>query len=148
MSSRSSQYIDTDSGKVVKSKKQHDLVKYIYNEWKLTRAKWAFYPRSHVPLLIQIATTNLVESWHNSLKNPSQAAKKTQAIFSLLGCVMTVNETTLQWDARAEQQRKDFRSRNLSESQRYKMLKKFPFPVQKLLLQEIRYVQGQWLRGV
>jgi hypothetical protein len=82
MSSRSSQYIDTDSGKVVKSKKQHDLVKYIYNEWKLTRAKWAFYPRSYIPLLIQIATTNLVESWHNSLKKPSQTAKKTQAVFS------------------------------------------------------------------
>jgi hypothetical protein len=105
---------------------------------KLTRAKWAFFPRSHTPLLIQIATTNLVESWHNSLKKPSQTVKKTQAVFSLLGCVMTINETALQWDARAEQRRKDFRSRNLSEVQQYKMLKIFPFPVQKLLLQEIR----------
>jgi len=123
-----------------KPRKEHDLVRYIYNEWKLTRAKWAFFPRSHIPLLIQIATTNLVELWHNSLKKPSQAAKKTQAraVFSLLDCVAEINETSLQWDARAEQRRKDFRSRNLSESQQYKMLKKFPFPVQRLLLQEIR----------
>jgi hypothetical protein len=57
---------------------------------------------------------------------------------------MTINETALQWDARAEQRRKDFRSRNLSEAQQYKMLKNFPFPVQKLLLQEIR-VANQYI---
>lgn len=121
-----------------KPKKKHDLVRYIHNEWKLTREKWAFYPRSQNPLLVQIATTNLVESWHNSLKKRSQSTKKTQAMISLLGCVMTINETGLQWDARAEQRRKDFRTRNVSEAEKYKMLKRFPFPVQKLLLQEIR----------
>ena len=42
--------------------------KYITKQWWDTRAMWANYARQHSCLLLQIMTTNIVESWHASLK--------------------------------------------------------------------------------
>ena len=42
-----------------------EKAKYIENEWLNTMYLWAYYIREHSPLLLQILTTNSVESWHS-----------------------------------------------------------------------------------
>jgi hypothetical protein len=76
-------------GKRARKGKQ-DLVKYIFNEWFLTRKMWAAYARQHSPLLMQITTTNAVEAWHNSLKRGSSTTAQVRTQMSLKGCVQTV----------------------------------------------------------
>lgn len=41
---------------------------YLKKEWWNTRADWAHYAKCHSALLLQIPSTNSVESWHASLK--------------------------------------------------------------------------------
>ena len=49
---------------------------YIQREWVLTKQKWANYARQHSCLLLQCMTTNVIESWHASLKKHADGEKK------------------------------------------------------------------------
>ena len=42
--------------------------KYIKDNWYATLSMWANYARQHFCILLQCMTTNIVESWHASLK--------------------------------------------------------------------------------
>ena len=109
---------------VQKVEKDFNLVRYIWYEWSNTLPLWAAYARQHSPLLLQITTTNPVESWHRSLKKPSQAKKKIQGKFSLEGTVRMVHETTMQWDSRARQRLTASRTKKLPQANRFSALQK------------------------
>lgn len=49
---------------------------YIEREWLQTRAQWANYARQHSCILLQCMTTNVVESWHSSIKKHAEGNKK------------------------------------------------------------------------
>jgi hypothetical protein len=99
------------------------------------------YPRQHLTLLLQISTTNAVESWHNALKKKSTAITRTQVQYSLMGLCRMIHEVGLQFDARSERRAAQFRTKNLSECIIYPGLKYFPFPFQKLIVGELRIAQ-------
>ena len=57
---------------------------YIEKEWWKTRADWVNYTCCHSALLLQVGSTNVIESWHASLKH---GVKKEMPQWSLLGLV-------------------------------------------------------------
>lgn len=52
---------------------------------KVNSRQWAYWGRSHLPLLLQATTTNHVESWHHSLKKDGE--KQSMRFYSLLGTI-------------------------------------------------------------
>ncbi|KAL2044765.1 hypothetical protein N7G274_002540 [Stereocaulon virgatum] len=55
--------------------------KYIKTEWWIIRNLWAYYARQHSCLLLQCMTTNVVESWHHSIKTHAEGkAQMTQFV--------------------------------------------------------------------
>ena len=43
--------------------------RYVVKEWWNTMADWANYARCYSAQLLQAGSTNVVESWHSSLKH-------------------------------------------------------------------------------
>lgn len=82
--------------------------KYIQREWVATKHLWANYKRIYSCLLLQVTTTNTVESWHNSLKKSAGSTQK-RHLWSLQGCCIHIHEKSTQWDARAEKNANDWR---------------------------------------
>ena len=105
----------------------------------MTMSLWAHYRRHHSPLLLQIRTTNNVESWHRSLKGKGYSSQMSR--FSLEGLLRTLHEVAVRWDRKAELREAQFRTKNLSEAVAFPPLRLFPFPIQKLLTKELRHAQ-------
>jgi hypothetical protein len=47
----------------------HTVRNYIMKNYVNNTEKWALYARQHSPLLLQVTTTNAVESYHSELKS-------------------------------------------------------------------------------
>ena len=45
-----------------------DVKRYITRNWTKNTEKWAMYARAHSPLLLQVSSTNALESYHSELK--------------------------------------------------------------------------------
>lgn len=45
-----------------------DVKRYITRSWMKNTEKWAMYARAHCPLLLQVSSTNALESYHSELK--------------------------------------------------------------------------------
>lgn len=73
---------------------------YIRQEWWSTRTKWAYYARQHSCMLLQVMTTNAVESWHHLLKTHA-GGKEIMENFSLSGVISHVLTIGDQWEQRA-----------------------------------------------
>ena len=86
---------------------------YVLKEWWNTRADWANYNRCHSSLLLQVSSTNVVESWHAALKNGVKAAMTN---WSLFGIVYHLANTADQWDKKAAKVAADFRTKHLSDA--------------------------------
>ena len=126
---------------------------YIQREWVLTKQKWANYARQHSCLLLQCMTTNAVESWHASIKTHadgdiifmrptrfviliSMVEKAHLVTFSLKGAASHVIRIGDQWENRAGQEEISFRTTTTPECQECPHLRKFPYPVQKLIVDQ------------
>ncbi|KAE8154770.1 hypothetical protein BDV25DRAFT_81869 [Aspergillus avenaceus] len=96
------------------------------------------YARQHSSLLLQIRTTNALESWHHSLKN---GGSRNMSSWSLCGIIDRVLETYNQWFERAKNCQMEFRSHYITDFCGYPILKRFPYPVQKLILEELKLTQ-------
>jgi hypothetical protein len=119
-------------------KKTKDLVRYLWNEWYLTRRSWAAYARQHSPLLLQITTTNCVETWHASLKRRSTTTPQMRSKMSLKGCIETIFTIGAEYEARAENAESAANKRQLIEAQSFPQLLVFPYALQKRIIQQLR----------
>lgn len=107
--------IEAPSSTAGGKKKPRDIREYIRREWGLENAHmWANYARCHSPLLLQVTSTNAVESWHSKLKKAGNIAKGQTPRLSFAGLMTTLMEATVQYDAWAEQAVYTWR-RHLSE---------------------------------
>ena len=124
---------------------------YIEREWVLTKRKWANYARQHSCLLLQCMTTNAVESWHTSLKKHADGkfsligssrhincivGKASCMTFSLIGAASHVIRVGDQWENRTRQEAINFHTTMTPECQECPQLRKFPYPVQKLIVDQ------------
>ena len=94
---------------------------------------WANYARCHSSILLQVPTTNPVESWHSALKH---GVKQEMLTWSLRGIVQHVANVALGYDKRAEKARREWRQGHYADSNLYPGLSKLPGPIQLLILSE------------
>jgi hypothetical protein len=113
---------------------------YIEKEWRKTAPSWAMYARQHSSLLLQVRTTNPIESWHHSLKH---AVKKDMPKWSLRGIADRIVEKVLEWMERAREKEGDFRTKYVTDFAELPMLRRFPYPVQQLILKELRVLEDE-----
>ena len=118
---------------------------YVKKEWWDTRAEWANYARCHSALLLQVPSTNLVESWHSSLKH---GVKKEMLHWSLLGLVKHLANKAHQWDIRAVRAEMDFCALHLSDTAFFPGMRRLPYPVQKLVLGQMQAGNALLAEGV
>ena len=110
---------------------------YIRKWWLHTRRLWAYYARQHSCLLLQVTTTNPVESWHHSLKIHAQG-KGAMLRFSLSGVAIHTLKTADQWELREQETAVKSRAYQSAECQVYPELAKFPGPIQQLMVAQLK----------
>ena len=77
---------------------------YVRNEWKMTMVDWANYAHCHNSFLLQVLTTDVVESWHSS---PKHGVKITMKQWFLHGLVEHIANRAQKWAAHAEKELAD-----------------------------------------
>lgn len=107
--------------------------KYLKKEWETTMNQWANYARCHSALLLQVSSTNIVESWHSALKRDVKLA---MTKWSLLGCVRHVANISYQWSRKAAKAEAEFRTKHLSDTIFWEGMKQLPYPVQQLCIEQ------------
>jgi len=125
-------------------KKEAADIAYIRNRLVPILPLWAHYARCHSPLLLQVPTTNPVESWHSVLKCKG-VTKDILQRFSLLGIVKHSLAVDKEYERRAEEVERKWRTRQHPLAVEFPELRVFPYPVQQLLVEEIH--QGKLLVG-
>ena len=128
---------DDSINKAIRAAPNQQMKDYIQKEWVPTKRQWAYYARQHSSLLLQVPTTNPVETWHSSLKKHAEG-KRAIKKFSLLGCAIHVLKIGDQWEQRAKDEMVRWRSYSRAECKDYPYLAKFPGPVQDLIVGEMR----------
>ena len=119
---------------------------YIYKEWWKTRHQWAYYARQHSCLLLQVPTTNPVEGWHSSLKKHAEG-KRAIRKFSLAGTATHGLRIGDQWERRAQEAAVKWRSYQSAECADYPLLRRFPGPIQDLIVTQIKKAQSDTENG-
>ena len=89
----------------------------------------------HSAILLQVPNTNSVESWHVFLKYGVNAQ---MLRWSLQGLVKHLANVTHQWDLKARKTEADFRSKHLTDTVFFPGLSKLPYPVQKLIIGQLK----------
>ena len=118
-----------------------ELKQYLRRYWRAYTRDWAHWFRDSIPLLCQITTTNVVESWHAKLKD---GEKKAMSGFSLKGGLYTVMEAHADYMRNARNA--EFQSRGMATVLGMEFngwgFAKLPLRVQKMILRQIRIAQG------
>lgn len=109
------------------------LREYIRKEWVETAPAWAHYARCHSHVILQVTTTNALESWHSTLKH---GIKQPMLTWSLCGIVQHVANVALGYKKRAKKAASKWMSGRYSDSTLYPGLCKLPGPLQLLTLRE------------
>jgi hypothetical protein len=58
------------------------MKRYITRNWMNNTEKWGMYARAHSPLLLQVSSTNALESYHSELKT------RTSKSHGLIGMIL------------------------------------------------------------
>ena len=112
---------------------------YIRNNWLPELEKWANYARDHSAILLQVTTTNPIEAWHRSLKALAKISKLTiRPKYSLSGIIALISQCAQTYQSRAQKAAYDWSKKKLSATLEYPWLSEFPYPIQLLLLDEIK----------
>jgi hypothetical protein len=90
---------------------------------------WAYCFCEHSPILLQVSTTNPVESWHSTLKTKG-IKKDTLQQFSLCGITKHVLAVAKQWDLRSEEAHRKWCAYLHPISKEFPEISGFPSPIQ------------------
>jgi hypothetical protein len=83
---------------------------------------------------MQVRSTNAIESYHSQLKKSVGNFHR----YGLFGAVVTVQKTDDKREMHRRTELENFRTKTVSYAQKFPELKVFPFPVQRLIAQEIK----------
>ncbi|RHZ83373.1 hypothetical protein Glove_95g75 [Diversispora epigaea] len=118
---------------------------YIKRNYAKNTQQWALWARQHSPLLLQVTTTNPLESYHSELK------RLTSPLHSLIGAVHNVVEIDCKRRSDSERAAFNFRTKKVSaygvDSDIIEEIHKFPFPLQHLLIKEACSVMDRIEKG-
>ena len=111
---------------------------YITANWSKNSEQWANYARDHSALLLQVTSTNPLESWHQAFKSHAKILKVTKPRYSLAGTIDLISQFGHVTDSRAQKAKYDWSKKKLKMALSYPWLNHFPYPIQLLLLTEIQ----------
>jgi hypothetical protein len=121
------------------------IQQYIVRNYQKNTRSWALWARQHSPLLLQVTSTNALESYHSELK------RTTSPTFGLIGASHKVVELDVKRRSDAEIVAFDFRTKKLSvanvNDEILVEVHKFPLPIQKLLVGELCAVEKRLEKG-
>ncbi|KAK9327144.1 hypothetical protein V1520DRAFT_372265 [Lipomyces starkeyi] len=111
-------------------------ISYIRKEWKDRKKLWAAYARLHSAILLQINTTNGVENFHSVIKkhNSGKSLRQKYSITGLVAHLLALGERIQE---EAKRSAPKFRTQHLKKADELPQLKRFPLPVQKLIVEEL-----------
>ena len=125
---------------------QNGILQYIERNWNMKNSKhWGTYARSHSCILLQTLSTNAIESFHQLLKN--QTDIHPNASFGLRGSVAAVDAAIKRRITVMKQVESQFRTKNCSLCNTYSKLGVFPYPVQKMIVQEFHKAKSRFEEG-
>ncbi len=108
---------------------------YILRNYRSNTHRWALWARQHSPLLLQVTTTNPLESYHSELK------RITSSSFGLIGACHKVVEVDIKKRSDSEIAALNFRTKKLSvadvDDEILGEIHKFPFPMQRLIIDQL-----------
>lgn len=119
--------------------------KYIERNYQKNTQQWGLWARQHSPLLLQVTSTNPLESYHSELK------RATSSFYGLIGAM----HHTVALDNKKRSDSKaaafDFRIKKISAygvaNDVIEEIHKFPFPFQQLLVKEACSVMSRLEKG-
>src|SRR5262249_46260804 len=107
--------------------------------------RWGLYARQHSPLLLQVTSTNPVESFHSLLK------RETSKFHGLIGACHIVVDVDDKRRRVSEKASFNFRLKKLSVADMgdeiLQHLHRFPYPVQKLIADEFTGMSSRIAKG-
>ncbi|KAI9093459.1 hypothetical protein DFS34DRAFT_687754 [Phlyctochytrium arcticum] len=95
---------------------------------------WSMGARQHSPVLLQITSTNALESYHKQLKDVGKPTA------THCGAVKTIVNVNKRYAKNAAQQDYTFRRKRLTHTAQYPALAKLPHPLQRLVVDQIMMV--------
>ncbi|GES97801.1 hypothetical protein GLOIN_2v1777773 [Rhizophagus clarus] len=118
---------------------------YIQQNYAKNTQQWALWARQHSPLLLQVTSTNPLESYHNELK------RLTSFSHGLIGAAHNIINVDCKKRSESEVTAFDFRTKKISaygvDNDIIEKIHKFPFPLQRLLVEEARAVMSRIEKG-
>ncbi|KAI9103316.1 hypothetical protein DFS34DRAFT_608251 [Phlyctochytrium arcticum] len=102
---------------------------------------WSMGARQHSPVLLQITSTNALESYHKQLKD---VGKPTATLCGAVKTIVNVNE---RYAKNAAQQDYTFRRKRLTHTAQYPAPAKLPHPLQRLVVDQIMMVAVRIEKG-
>ncbi|PKY48699.1 hypothetical protein RhiirA4_464361 [Rhizophagus irregularis] len=118
---------------------------YIKRNYTKNTEKWGLWARQHSPLLLQVTSTNSLESFHSELK------KTTSSLHGLIGAVHGIVNIDCKKRSEAESASFDFRIKKVSaygvDDDILEEIQKFPFPFQQLIIKEACTVINRLEKG-
>ncbi|CAB4399051.1 unnamed protein product [Rhizophagus irregularis] len=115
---------------------------YIKRNYAKNMEKWGLWARQHSPLLLQVTSTNSLESFHSELKKKSS---------SLHGAVHKIVDIDYKKRSEAESASFDFRIKKVStygvDDDILEEIKRFPFLFQQLIVKEACAVMNRLEKG-
>ncbi|CAB5153416.1 unnamed protein product [Rhizophagus irregularis] len=116
---------------------------YIKRNYMKNTERWALWAHQHSPLLLQITSTNPLESYHSKIKT------LTSSKHGLIGAVQNIINVDLKKRSDSEKVAFDFRTKKISahgvEDDIIEEIHKFPFPLQRLIVKEACAVMNRYL---
>ncbi|KAI9102606.1 hypothetical protein DFS34DRAFT_683600 [Phlyctochytrium arcticum] len=119
------------------------MATYLKRNWTNTDHLecWSMGARQHSPVLLQITSTNALESYHKQLKD---VGKPTATLCGAVKTIVNVNE---RYAKNAAQQDYTFRRKRLTHTAQYPALAKLPHPLQRLVVDQIMMVAVRIEKG-
>ncbi|RHZ74345.1 hypothetical protein Glove_226g32 [Diversispora epigaea] len=118
---------------------------YISRYYKKNNQRWALWARQHSPLLLQVTSTNSLESYHSELK------RTTSSHYGLIGACHKVVALDQKQRTDSEYVAFEFRTKKISvmglDDEILNEFHKFPYPIQRMLADEICAVENRIEKG-
>ncbi|CAB4432297.1 unnamed protein product [Rhizophagus irregularis] len=118
---------------------------YIKRNFMKNTQQWGLWARQHLPLLLQVTSTNPLESYHSELK------RLTSSSHGLIGAVHNTVDVDFKKISEAERAAFEFRTKKISaysvDNDIIEEIHKFPFPLQRLLVKEACAVMNRIEKG-
>jgi len=121
------------------------IQRYISRNFAKNTHQWALWARQHSPLLLQVTSTNALESYHSELK------RTTSPQHGLIGACHKVSALDVKKRSDSDYVAFEFHTKKISavgvDHKVLNEIHKFPFPIQQMIITEVFAVERRIEKG-